>query len=80
MECHSSFRGVCARRSGSARQTTVEGSRIPREEQELIFDRFYQGGQIAVVKGSGLGSAFWVTMPAASGPVRKVGDTQEVAP
>jgi two-component system, NtrC family, sensor histidine kinase KinB len=103
--------GVSLTRSGgvraserSARQTTDEGSRIPPEEHELIFDRFYQspynqlsrrgtgiwltiakrfteiqGGQLAVVSEPGRGSIFWVTVPAPSGPVRKVGDTQEVA-
>lgn len=60
-----------------------------REEQELIFDRFFQSpssrlsrrgaGQIPVVSEPGLGSTFWVTMPAASVPVRQVGDMQEVA-
>jgi signal transduction histidine kinase len=38
-----------------------------------------QDGQLAVVSEPGRGSIFWVTVPAPSGPVRKVGDTQEVA-
>jgi hypothetical protein len=38
-----------------------------REEQELIFDRLYHAPS----------DSLW--RPAASGPVRKVGDTQEVA-
>jgi two-component system sensor histidine kinase KdpD len=78
-----------------------EGGGIPREEQDLIFDPFYQspsnealrrgtgigltiakrftemqGGQLAVVSEPGLGSTFWVTMPAAAGPARRVGDTR----
>ena len=77
-----------------------EGGGIPRAEQELIFDPFYQspsnkgsrrgtgigltiakrftemqGGQLAVVSEPGLGSTFWITMPAAAGPARKIGDT-----
>jgi signal transduction histidine kinase len=77
-----------------------EGRGIPREEQALIFDPFYQspsnkgsqrgtgigltiakrftemqGGELAVVSEPGLGSTFWVTMPAAAGPARKLGDT-----
>ena len=36
-------------------------------------------GQIAVASEGGLDSTFWVMMPAASGPLRKVGDAREVA-
>ena len=35
-----------------------------------------QGGELAVVSEPGLGSTFWVTMPPASGHVRKTGTTR----
>jgi signal transduction histidine kinase len=53
---------------GSRRGTGI-GLTIAKRFTEL------QGGQIAVVSEPGLGSTFWVTMPAAAGPVHKTGHT-----
>jgi two-component system sensor histidine kinase KdpD len=90
---------VSATRADGAVDLSVsdEGSGIPPEEHERIFDPFYQspynnelrrgtgvglaiakrltelhGGRVAVVSEPGLGSTFWVTMPAAAGRTRRI--------
>jgi K+-sensing histidine kinase KdpD len=78
MGCHSPLPGGVRASERLGAQDDSRGQRIPPEEQELIFDRFYQL-QSNKLSQRGTGIGFWVTMAAASGPVRKLGDTQEVA-
>jgi len=71
MGCHSLLPGGVRASERLGAQTTVEGSGIPHEEQELIFDRFDQSPSKQLSRrrpGIGLSVA-----------VRKVGDRQGAA-